>query len=171
VGIFCRSLPGFCDRLAIFLLVTGLSATAIAQTSSRGPGKGPAPGHGYGRATFPMPQKARVPKGAPAKIAVPGNSIPTSPEKYVWRVTNASRGSTISTGGVPVVGSDGGLVGSLPSGSEVKIEYVRTSGQKLFYGIPWRGDGPAASFAEDKASAPVKMVWIDGNFIENAGRR
>jgi hypothetical protein len=158
MGKFCS----LCHVSFILFLALTWGTHSFAQTSSRGPRKGPAPGESWGKQTFPTPTHARTPERKTPES--PGKSVPENPERWRWVLTNKVGGTAISSGRVPVFGDDGGLLGSLDVGTEIKLERVSSRGKRLFYAVPWTENSSPGRNTRDQ-----KVGWVEGNLIELAG--
>ena len=90
--------------------------------------------------------------------------MPENPERWRWVLTNKVGGTAISSGRVPVFGDDGGLLGSLDVGTEIKLERVSSRGKRLFYAVPWTENSSPGRNTRDQ-----KVGWVEGNLIELAG--
>ena len=116
------------------------------------------------RVTFTYPMPAKLRPADPMAIA-PGSEIPQHPERFTWKTAPRPRAdkkpSTDKT--VPVYMEDDGghptIVGSLPVGTEVKLETVRTFGRAHYYAVPW----------EAKPGQANKTAWIAGANVVPAG--
>ena len=60
--------------------------------------------------------------------------------------------------------------GSIESGAEVKLDYVRASGKLLYYGIPWSKSGQVDSLDGATVQNPHFLAWIPGNYVKGKPR-
>lgn len=106
---------------------------------------------------YTHPQPPHVKPSDPMRVS-PAFEVPQHPERYTWKVTGKMAGKDIFPDGVPVYdfsGGSRGKVGTIPVGTEIKLDAFKNVGYVHYYQLPWTGPGP-------------KFVWISGNFIEPA---
>lgn len=106
---------------------------------------------------YTYPQAPHVKPADPMRVS-PAFEVPQHPERYTWKVTGKMAGKDIYPEGVPVYdfsGGSRGKVGTIPVGTEIKLDAFKNVGYVHYYQLPWTGPGP-------------KFVWISGNFIEPA---
>ena len=87
----------------------------------------------------------------------PATDIPHSPEKFQWLIRDTINGTQISTNGAPVVYfilGEPKIVGSVPTGTPITMNSVRT-----FRGINYWG----ITFVNDEGKE--REGWISGLFV------
>ena len=102
--------------------------------------------------TYPQPPKF---KPEPQRI-FPSMEIPQNPDSFKWRLTRKIDGRDLKAPepGVKVFQLAAGRLvklGTLPEGTEIKLDSFRRAGRLLFWQIPWK-DG--------------KKGWVNGQNIE-----
>lgn len=95
---------------------------------------------------------------------VPATEIPIEHQNFTWKLTNKVNGVETSTGPVKVYNFDGRGwrydVTTLPNGTEIKLDEMRSSGKTLYFSIP---------IEDNSQSGFKKYGWVPGYHIVLAG--